>query len=148
MTPSDGFSLRNVTVSRYPLRWMAARALVFMVPVVYRERQSDNHKDDHDDLVCRHDYHPLCRKRVKAKRHRFPSCRGRCPGSIISCAGFCRQSKTARPFRARGVDFRGLLCYNDGRKGLRNRCLHRPDLCQSLKRRVLRVHGASLTSSC
>ena len=64
---------------------------------------------------------------------------GAMPRQHYIMCGFLSSIQNREAFRARGIDFRGLLCYNDGRKGLRNRCLHRPDLCQSLKRRVLLI---------
>ena len=54
---------------------MAAIALL-VGSVMNRERQSDNQKNNREDLVIGHDHHPpFVEKRVKAKHHLFPSCR-------------------------------------------------------------------------
>ena len=55
---------------------MAARALSSGISVVNGKRQSDDHYDQNDQFVIGHTTTPFCTKRVSAKRHLFPSCRG------------------------------------------------------------------------
>ena len=53
--------LTDETACQFAL--MAVFALVFVIPVVYRECQSDDSNDNNDDLVCSHGLiTPLCNK--------------------------------------------------------------------------------------
>ena len=101
---------------------MAARALSFGIPVVNGKRQSDDHDDQNDEFIVAHMITPFCAKRVSAKRHLFPSCRGLPPHTTYHIyLPFVNISvwteAAARIAALRGLDMSRQPCYNNGRKG-------------------------------
>ena len=90
---------------------MAAFALIFVIPVMNRECQSDDRNDDNDDFVCSHGLiTPFGNKEGQSQA---PSV-SFLPGAMLRhyFNTYILVTSTHRP----GVDFRLLLCYNDGRK--------------------------------
>ena len=102
---------------------MAARALSSGVSVVNGKRQSDDHDDQNDEFIVAHMITPFCAKRVSAKRHLFPSCRGLPPHTAYHIyLPFVNISvwteAAARIAALRGLDMLHRPCYNKRQEGM------------------------------
>ena len=86
---------------------MAARALSFGISVVNGKRQSDDHDDQNDEFIVAHSITPF-EGQSQAPSVSF------LPGAMLRhyFNTYILVASTHHP----GVDFRLLLCYNDGRK--------------------------------
>ena len=102
--------LTDETACQFAL--MAVFVLVFVIPVVYRECQSDDSNDNNDDLVCSHGLiTPLCSKEGQSQA---PSV-SFLPGAMLRHYSSTYVAVTS--MHRLGVDFRLSLWYNDDRKG-------------------------------
>ena len=102
--------LTDETACQFAL--MAVFALVFVIPVVYRECQSDDRNDDNDDFVCSHGLiTPFGNKEGQSQA---PSV-SFLPGAMLRHYSSTYVAVTS--MHRLGVDFRLSLWYNDDRKG-------------------------------
>ena len=86
---------------------MAARALSSGISVMNGKRQSDDHDDQNDEFIVAHSITPF-EGQSQAPSVSF------LPGALLRhyFSTYILVASTHHP----GVDFRLLLCYNDGRK--------------------------------
>ena len=89
---------------------MAAFALIFVIPVMNRECQSDDRNDDNDDFVCSHGLiTPFGNKEGQSQA---PSV-SFLPGAMLRHYSSTYVSVTS--MHCPGIDFRLSLWYNDGK---------------------------------